>query len=54
MSKKMTIIDSEFESSVRKRYPFARSLYQATKLLNEEMKWIIGNTNENVFKTKKR
>ena len=36
-NRKMAQIDKEFERTARQMYPFAKSLYQVTKMLNERL-----------------
>lgn len=40
MNRKRGYISAEFEESLRKKYPFAKSLYHATKMLNNEMRYL--------------
>lgn len=54
-NKKMACIDKEFEITARQMYPFARSLYQVTKMLNDKLKReLIGDLNGKFIKTQKR
>lgn len=35
--RKLAQISVKFETTLRKKYPFAKSLYEITKILNEQM-----------------
>lgn len=37
-NRKLAQIDKEFEKTARQLYPFAKSLYQITKMMNERLK----------------
>lgn len=53
--RKAAIIDAEWERTVRSAYPFVRSLYQITRMMNEKMKSELnGALNGKFIKTKKR
>lgn len=47
-------VDSDFDLTLRKKYPFIKSVSSACNLLNKELKEVMGITNDKIFKVKKR
>lgn len=47
-------IDDDFGMTMKKKYPFVKSLSHAVNQLNLELKQQMGITNDKIFKLKKR